>query len=207
MSLSPTDSGSTARSLLIGLRAGEDDAWNRVVVLYSPLVRHWCRRGGLPDQDVGDVSQEVFQAVAASVHRFRKSDPTDTFRGWLRRITQNKVHDHFRRRRREPAAVGGSEGRLRLADVPAAALETETDDEQPLVGELLTTALGRIRPEFHERTWQAFWRVVVDGRPAGDVGDELGMRPGTVRVAKSRVLQRLRAELGESQEPSPADSD
>jgi DNA-directed RNA polymerase specialized sigma24 family protein len=29
------------------------------------------------------------------------------------------------------------------------------------------------------------------------VAEELKMQPGTVRVAKSRVLQRLRQELGE----------
>jgi RNA polymerase sigma-70 factor (ECF subfamily) len=51
--------------------------------------------------------------------------------------------------------------------------------------------------EFEERTWQAFWRTAVDGRSAADVGAELGMTPGAVRVAKSRVLHRLREELGD----------
>ena len=33
--------------------------------------------------------------------------------------------------------------------------------------------------------------------PAKDVADELRMQPGAVRVAKSRVLNRLRHELGD----------
>ncbi|TXT29049.1 MAG: sigma-70 family RNA polymerase sigma factor [Planctomycetota bacterium] len=45
--------------------------------------------------------------------------------------------------------------------------------------------------------WQAFWRVTVDGLSATEVANELGMKSGTVRVAKSRVLQRLRKQLGD----------
>ena len=57
---------------------------------------------------------------------------------------------------------------------------------------LLKNALELIRREFHERTWQAFWGVVVEGRAAADVAADLEMTPGAVRVAKSRVLLRLR---------------
>jgi RNA polymerase sigma-70 factor (ECF subfamily) len=54
-----------------------------------------------------------------------------------------------------------------------------------------------IRADFEEHTWQAFWAVAVDGRPGTDVAAELGMTPGAVYVAKSRVLRRLREDLGE----------
>jgi RNA polymerase sigma-70 factor, ECF subfamily len=47
------------------------------------------------------------------------------------------------------------------------------------------------------KMWQAFWRVVVEGRAAPDVAAELSMQPGAVRVSKSRVLARLRKELGD----------
>ncbi|MEO2019801.1 MAG: hypothetical protein ABGZ53_36170 [Fuerstiella sp.] len=39
--------------------------------------------------------------------------------------------------------------------------------------------------------------MTVDGQSPQDVGQEQSMRSGTVRVAKSRVLQRLRQEPGE----------
>ena len=70
--------------------------------------------------------------------------------------------------------------------------------DDPLFDELLFKALESIRGEFHERTWQAFWRVAVDGRTAVDVGSDLDMKPGAVRVAKSRILLRLRRELGDT---------
>jgi RNA polymerase sigma-70 factor (ECF subfamily) len=58
-------------------------------------------------------------------------------------------------------------------------------------------ALDAIRGEFEPRTWQAFWKTTVEGRAPKDVAAELAMSAGAVRVAKSRVLQRLRAELGD----------
>ena len=62
---------------------------------------------------------------------------------------------------------------------------------------LFGRAVSLIRDEFEPRTWQAFWLTAVEGRTPTEVSAELGMSPGAVRVAKSRVLQRLREELGE----------
>ena len=73
----------------------------------------------------------------------------------------------------------------------------EDAEEGAAFGELLTRALKSIRGEFQERTWQAFWRTVVEGRSAAEAGAGLEMQPGAVRVAKSRVLWRLRRELGD----------
>jgi RNA polymerase sigma-70 factor (ECF subfamily) len=75
---------------------------------------------------------------------------------------------------------------------------SESADSDSAFGDLLRRALEAIRGEFHERTWQAFWLTVVDGKSAVDAGAALQMQPGAVRVAKSRVLWRLRKELGES---------
>jgi RNA polymerase sigma-70 factor (ECF subfamily) len=199
--------GSTSRSLLGEAKLAVPAAWERLVRLYAPLVASWCRRRGVAEQDIADLLQDVFSALARHLHRFRSDCPTDTFRGWLSTITRNKVHDHFRRLLREPDAVGGSEAAFKLQQFPDAGLSglsLETDSLDPhneiLLNDLLRNALESIRCEFHERTWRAFWGVVVDGRATLDVARDLEMQPGTVRVAKSRVLLRLRREL--EQRPS-----
>jgi RNA polymerase sigma-70 factor (ECF subfamily) len=187
---------STSRSLLARVHANDPAAWDRLVALYAPLIWHWCRKLNLPHQDIADVFQEVFKAVAAHIPDFHRDRPGDTFRGWLRTITKNKVHDHFRLLQREPKATGGSEAQFRWSQIPEAAW----DDDGPEADEsyhLFHRALERIKTEFEERSWQAFWRVVVDGRSPQEVGQELAMSPGAVRVAKCRVLHRLRQELGD----------
>jgi RNA polymerase sigma-70 factor, ECF subfamily len=189
-------STATSRSLLERLQADDAGAWDRLVVLYGPLVYRWCRRWDLPEQEVADVLQDVFQAVATHIASFRKEEPGDTFRGWLRTIAQNKVRDHFRKLGREPGAVGGTDAQIRLAGLPARPPPAEDDSgERTADRGLIGRALDLIRGEFEERTWRAFWLTAVEDRVPREVAIELGMSPGAVRVAKSRVLRRLREEL------------
>jgi RNA polymerase sigma-70 factor (ECF subfamily) len=188
---------STSRSLLARLRANEPTAWDQLVNLYAPLVWHWCRRASLPRQDAADVLQEVFQAVAQHLDTFRKARPQDSFRAWLRTITRNKIIDHVRREERQPRGAGGTAAKVWLAQVAEADWDAEGPEERALERQVVHRALEGIQAEFAERTWRAFWRVVVDGQPAPDVARELGMTPGAVRVAKCRVLNRLRHELGD----------
>jgi RNA polymerase sigma-70 factor (ECF subfamily) len=192
-------STATFRGLLERVKVDDEAAWHRLIDLYAPLVYRWCRRDGLPEQDAADVFQDVFQSVAVHIADFRKEKQGDTFRGWLRTITRNKVRDQFRRSRRQPAGEGGSEALLRLSALPEA-LPPDGDDssEEEADGGLFGQALSLIRSEFEPRTWQAFWLTAVEGRSPDDISGELAMSPGAVRVAKSRVLRRLREELGES---------
>jgi RNA polymerase sigma-70 factor (ECF subfamily) len=188
---------STSRSLLARVEANDPAAWDRLIALYAPLVWHWCQKTNLPHQEIADVFQEIFSAVAAHIHNFHKERPRDTFRGWLRTITKNKVHDHFRRREREPVATGGSDAQRCWSQIPEANWEDDEADANESYHELLQRALSLIQVDFEERSWRAFWRVVVDERSPQEVAEELGMSAGAVRVAKCRVLQRLRLELGD----------
>jgi RNA polymerase sigma-70 factor (ECF subfamily) len=153
---------------------------------------------GLQGSDVADIFQDVFRSILTGVGKFRKERDRDTFRGWLRTITQNKIRDHFRRQRREPRGAGGSSAQEKLQRLP-----TSTNDEFEIVPDekaehgLIARALESIRGEFEERTWNAFWQTTVVGRSAVDVAIDLSMTPGAVRVAKSRVLRRCREELGD----------
>src|SRR5262245_47160422 len=192
----------TSRSLLMQLKDGQAAAWERLTSLYAPLVYHWCRGMRLAEQDMPDVFQQVFQSVASHIQGFHKDRPGDTFRHWLRAITRNKVRDHFRRCARQAQAAGGTDAYLYFSQLaapadPEAAEEGDAHNEEAEMRQLLRGALEQIRGQVHPQTWLAFWKVVVEGKTPEEVGEELAMRPGTVRVAKSRVLSRLRSELGE----------
>ena len=193
----PQSSTATSPSLLKRVMTDDAAAWDRLVGLYAPLVYHWCRRADLPEQEIADVFQDVFQAVATHIADFRRDGANDTFRGWLRVITRNKVRDHFRKLGREPGGAGGTEAQLLFARLPDDCPVGDDPDDGMMDRGLFNRALDQIRGEFEERTWHAFWLTAVEDHPAGEVALELGMTAGAVRVAKSRVLRRLREELSE----------
>jgi RNA polymerase sigma-70 factor (ECF subfamily) len=60
--------------------------------------------------------------------------------------------------------------------------------------------MERVRGEFQEATWRAFWLTAVEGKNARDAGVATGLSPGAVYVAKSRVLARLKEEIQQLQE-------
>jgi len=115
----------------------------------------------------------------------------------LRTITTNKILDYFRAKKRQPTAAGGSEARAWWSQIPDVLMSDDAADESKHSQELFRKALHLIQADFEERTWRAFWRVVVDGQRPQDVAQELAMSAGAVRVAKCRVLHRLRLELGD----------
>ncbi len=193
----PRSAGSVSTSLIQGLKACDEAAWQRLLDLYAPLLFSWCRQSELQAQDAADVVQEVFRAVSQAIAGFRRSRPTDTFRGWLRTICRNKIRDHFRARAGQPVATGGSEAQLRFLEVAAdeSVASVECD---PYAG-LLHRGLSIIRDEFEERTWRAFWASTVEERDSREVARQVGMTPGAVRQAKYKVLRRLRQELGDAE--------
>lgn len=187
--------GSTSSSLLRRVRDRDEDAWRRLVRLYGPLVDRWVRQSGLQAADAHDIFQQVFLAVAKGIGQFRRERPGDSFRAWLRTITRTKLADHFRRRVAEPLGAGGSVALRRLAELEAPAEHPPQADEEEGLQQLRLRAMDLIRGEFEPKTWDAFWRVTVRGEPTKNIAADLRVSPAAVRLAKSRVLRRLREEL------------
>ncbi len=187
----------TSLTLLERARAHDENAWTRIVALYTPLVRAWCIRTGLQENDADDLVQDVFRSALAGLDQFHRDRPGDTFRGWLRVITRNSLALHFRKKGRAPSASGGSEAFSKLMELSDPHVAIPDDDSPSELQELYRRALEFVRAEFEDRTWQMFWQTVVDDRAPADVATAFGVTPVAVRKAKSRVLHRLRQEIGD----------
>jgi RNA polymerase sigma-70 factor (ECF subfamily) len=186
----------TSLSLLRRAQGNDQSAWYRLTTLYRPLVLFWCRQAHCPDAEVEDVIQEVFAAVAAGLGGFRHDRPADSFRAWLRGISRNQVLLYFRRNQGRPRPEGGSDALGRLQEL-ADPLPDSAEEEARAVNQWYRRAVEQVRGEFEDRTWHMFWRVVIGGRTTAAVSEELQATPAAVRQAKSRVLRRLKQEMGE----------
>src|SRR5690242_15110223 len=106
----------TSASLLDRLRLQPDaESWQRLVDLYTPLIRGWLRRHAALDQDADDVVQEVLAVVVRKLPQFRRGERPGAFRRWLRSITVNCLRDFWRSQRTRPRATGDSDF-LRVLD-------------------------------------------------------------------------------------------
>ncbi|QJW95888.1 RNA polymerase sigma factor [Frigoriglobus tundricola] len=188
----------TSLTLLGRLRAADGDAWTRLVALYGPLVRHWLGRGGVTAADAEDLVQEVFREVSQALPAFRRDRPGDTFRGWLRGVTRIALLRHGRALGRQPRAAGGTDALEHLHALPDAAEPAGDEDDEPAErNALYRRALELVRGEFEAKTWQMFWACTVEARPPAEVAVEQGVSVAAVRQAKSRVLRRLKEEVGD----------
>lgn len=188
----------TSTSLLDAVRDRQSpawqSAWDRLVTLYHPLIYEWCRRWGLSENDALNVGQEVFLAISHGIDRFKKENPGDTFRGWVRRICRNKYVDWVRHNKQNPMATGGSDAQAALNEVP----DLSSDEDLSLERQILyRQAIQLIESNYSARDFAAFHAVVVEERRPADVAKELNVDVNVVYLAKSRILARLREEFEE----------
>jgi RNA polymerase sigma-70 factor (ECF subfamily) len=177
----------TRPSLLIRLRDRSDRlAWSLFVELYGPLVYALARRHGLQDADAADLTQEVFSSAA--VRSLKYDARRGSFRGWLYTVARSRLLDW--RRQRPVRGSGDSAVQAQLEKHPAPEPPREWDHE--LERRAFALAAERVRVEFRENTWQAFWLSAVEGRSCDETARALGMSVGAVHVARSRVLARLK---------------
>ena len=114
---------STSSSLLRRARIQDPAAWRRLVDTYGRRVYRWCRQSGLQPADANNVAQDVFAVIARKLSTFEYRQDGDTFRGWMRRITQNKIRDHFRSANRVPRASGGTNWFRQVAELEQSPVE------------------------------------------------------------------------------------
>ncbi len=187
-------SGSTSSGLLERVKRGESEAWRRLADLYGPLIYRWSRKAGLASEDAADVVQEVLRTVSLRLAEFNRAD-AGAFRAWLWSITRNKMGDWLRRLRDQPQAQGGTHAQEAIQRVADAQACSTTDSSAAENIHLIRKTAELVRAEFEDRTWQAFWRIVIDGHSPAHVAEDLGMTLHAVYKSKSRVLSRLRQEL------------
>jgi RNA polymerase sigma-70 factor (ECF subfamily) len=183
----------TSLSLLERLRLQPtESAWQRLVDLYTPLIRVWLRRYAILEQDVEDLVQEVLAIVVRKMPEFKRKEQVGSFRRWLRTITVNCLRGFWRGQRYRPKA-SGAEGFAHVLDQledGTSALSRLWDKEHD--EHVTRRLLELIRPRFEAKTWLAFQRVALEGVDADEAAHELGISVNAVFIAKSRVLHMLK---------------
>lgn len=189
------DSPLTRASLLVQIRDGSNHAaWQEFIKLYGPVIYGFARKRGLQDADAADLMQDVLRSVSSAIARLDYDRAQGTFRGWLFTITRNKIFSFLSARRIRPQGSGDTTTN-RLLDTQPDGDDGSQAWELEYQRRLASIAMDRVKGEFQENTWRAFWLTAVEGTAVADVSRETGLSPGAIYVAKSRVLARLKDEV------------
>ena len=195
-----SDSDATRHSLLVRLRNPQDEqAWPDFVRLYAPFVYSALQRRGIQSADAADVAQDVMRTVFSSLDGFNHNGRRGAFRNWLLRIVDSRYCDFLRRSGREVAGSGDTQMVNQLDNQPARdELGAELEVEYQRC--IFQWAADRVRGDFQESTWRAFWMTYVDGQTCEAAAESLDISLGAVYVARGRVLARLRERISEVQD-------
>ncbi len=173
----------TRSSLLSRVRNFDDaSGWEEFDKLYRPLLTRYARRRGLDADQAEEIAQQCLEVVVSQIGEFRRRK---SFRGWLRRIVENKVCKHLDQRRRGRA---DSEAVERVAGAEADPAELW---ERQWNRTHLLYCLASLKTDFAPHTLAAFERYVLEEQPVAKIVEELSLTRNQVYVAKSRVMKRL----------------
>jgi RNA polymerase sigma-70 factor (ECF subfamily) len=191
----------TRASLILRLPdAADARAWDEFLAVYAPLVYRLARRHGLQPADADDVVQDVLAAVARSIDAWLARPERGLFRAWLLRIARNLAINALTRPKHRPIGTGNSDMVHWLSQQPDTSSAAASQFDLEYRRELFRWAAEQVREEVADRTWQAFWLSTIKECPIAAVADQLKMSIGSVYIARSRVMARLREHVRQFEE-------
>jgi RNA polymerase sigma-70 factor, ECF subfamily len=162
------------------LRAGDPRAWEALYRRMYPSMLAYARRRVTTTEEAQDAVSEALTRTVAGIDRLGDNGarPESWLFGVLRHVVLDRQRSSYRRR-----------------DLP---VRREINDIGPLESVVLGEEQDAVRSAFArlgDRDRELLELRVVAGLSAEEVATVLDMRPGAVRTAQSRALERLRSLL------------
>lgn len=162
-------------------RAGDKDAWDRIVARYAPLVWSVCRRYRLDGADADDVGANTWLRLVEHLRTLREPAALP---GWIAITTQRECLQWLRKA-----------NRVVPTDDDQLVVDTATTDEPDrwLVAEERRIALRDAFEELSDRCRQLLELLFAEPPTAyADICRTLGIAVGAVGPMRQRCLQQIR---------------
>ena len=173
------------RDLVDDFKAGNDEAFTRIVARHRTKLRWVARRYAKTEADAEDILQEALLAAARGLPKFRCEAKLST---WLHRIVANTGYDHINRASAVEQTV------LDDAGFGRSILEmTGTEDPHPNLEWTLT--LKEMLDQLPKVQRDALVLIDVAGHSVRQVAAMQGVPSGTVKSRRSRAKKFLRDKI------------
>jgi RNA polymerase sigma-70 factor (ECF subfamily) len=149
---------------------------------------------GIQNADAEDLAQKVLISVSKAIEQREHDHQRAKFRTWLHRVVHNAILNALSRGK--PDRGSGDSAHLAMLQQHASQDGPDSDLLRlEYRREVFRWASRRVRPEFHEETWNAFWLTAVEGRDCDEVAKQLGKNVGAIYAARSRIMRRIQNEV------------
>lgn len=187
------DEQNQSEELVRSTLAGDERAFDRLVLLHKRFVFNLCYRLLGDYDDADDCAQEVFIKVHRSLGSFRFES---SFKTWLYRVTANTCKNRLRSLEHR---FGLKKVRLNMGEENGYNAPEIANHSQSPASALKQKEIGRLIREAVARL-PADQRMVVvlrdmEGRTYEEIVEITGLRLGTLKSKLSRARLKLRAAL------------
>jgi RNA polymerase sigma factor (sigma-70 family) len=175
--------GSPVPELVAAALDGDQQAWNRIVDRYTPLVLSVVRRYRLAGSDAEDVVQTVWLRLVEQLGRIRQAQALP---GWIVTTTSHECLHVIKGRQRAVPTDLSDEGWPQGTGDPA----VDTD----LLAAERHAALLAALAELPERQRAVLLLLLHDPPlPYEEIGRRLGVPVGSIGPTRARALERIRS--------------
>jgi RNA polymerase sigma-70 factor (ECF subfamily) len=166
-------------TLIEQAKAGDLNAFDCIYRRYLPTVYRRVRFV-IPEQDIEDVTQEIFIAVIKSLPGFRGEA---LFSTWLRTLTNRKVAEYYRTRsrKRENMQVSLAEASPAQKAVPITSRKLED-----------RIALRKGLSQISERHREVILLRFAEGLKFDQIAETMGLSPEAAKSLFRRAISALR---------------
>jgi RNA polymerase sigma-70 factor (ECF subfamily) len=183
----------TRASLILRLQNAEDvAAWNDFVAIYVPVISRVAGRHGFQAADTENLVQEVLLAVSQALPKWLQRQDRGSFRAWLLRVARNEAVDMLTRRATRPLGQDGEAAERLLADLAESRHSLSSQLDLQYEQAVFQWAASKVRDSVAENVWQSFWLTHVENLSVENAAKQLKMRPGSVYMARGRVMNRIK---------------
>jgi len=169
--------------LIIQLRRGSKDAFERIFDLYYQRIYNFCIRLLRDPDESEEIVQKVFIALWEQQHRLDESKPLAPY---LFLIARNMVYQEFRKRVYRKAAF------IEIAGSGTDFSETTKDE---VLFKELTDVLQKLTGQLPPRQREIFQLSRDSGLSYKEIALKLGITENTVDTQIRRTLNYLRSEF------------
>jgi RNA polymerase sigma-70 factor (ECF subfamily) len=176
--------------------AGDQDAWRRIVDVYSGrvygLIYRQCHDRALAEE----ITQAAFVKVVRNLDHYSEEGK---FQGWLFRIAMNRLRDEMRRRKRQATPMDFTDTPVEAMTGPPSREQTAAaDPSAPLLEAERNAALHEAIARLPDADREILHLRYTSELSFQEIAAALDQPLGTVLARGHRALKKLKAMLEQS---------